>query len=164
MGTRSKLWTLNYEHWTLKVSHVCLQTSPPAPGERVITFSRTLMTTGAESLHMGLVVCSWILGSQTSESKVEDRPSFLYLNHVGHFNLDFKCSYAHLIILVNSGHQFIHCMVLLWVRYNVKLCCLFSCWFAKEANGANNKQRIAIFMTQSQRRTGTYGRGLGPHM
>ena len=36
-----------------------------------------------------------------------------------------------------------------------KLCCLFSGWFAKEANVANNKQPLANFMTQSQRRTGT---------
>ena len=37
---------------------------------------------------------------------------------------------------------------------NLKLCCLFSGWFAKEANVANNKQPLANFMTQSQRQTG----------
>ena len=31
-----------------------------------------------------------------------------------------------------------HCTVLLGVQYNMKLCCLFSSWFAKEANVANN--------------------------
>ena len=44
-----------------------------------------------------------------------------------------------------------HCTVLLCVQYNVKLCCLFSSWFAKEANVANNKQWLANFMTQSQK-------------
>ena len=78
---------------------------------------------------------------------------FLYLYHVGHFNLDFKCSY--ITLLLYSGHQLRHRMVLLCVQYNVKLCCLFSAWFAKEANVANNKQRLANFMPQSQRRTGT---------
>jgi hypothetical protein len=76
---------------------------------------------------------------------------FLYLYHVGHFN-----ALTHLItLLIYSGHQFIHCMVLLCVQYNVELCCLFSGWFAKEANVANNKQRLANFTQQSQRRTGT---------
>ena len=57
---------------------------------------------------------------------------------------------THLItLLLYSGHQFIHCMVMLCVQYNVKLCCLFSGWFAKEANVANNKQRLANFMTQA---------------
>ena len=52
---------------------------------------------------------------------------------VGHFIVD---------------HQWvIHCTVLLWVQYNVKLCCLFSCWFAKEANGANNKQQLQFHDT-----------------
>ena len=30
------------------------------------------------------------------------------------------------------------CTILLCVQYNVKLCRLFSSWFAKEANVANN--------------------------
>ena len=63
---------------------------------------------------------------------------------------------THLVtLLLYSGHQFMHCTVLLCMQYNVKLFCLFSGWFAKEANVANNKQRLANFMTQSQRRTGT---------
>ena len=37
----------------------------------------------------------------------------------------------------------LHCTVLLYVQYIVKLCCLFSRWFAKEANVANNKQWLA---------------------
>ena len=48
-----------------------------------------------------------------------------------------------------------HKLVWLYVQYNVKLCCLFSSWFAKEANVANNKQRLANDLTRSQRRTGT---------
>jgi hypothetical protein len=79
----------------------------------------------------------------------------LYLYHVGHFYVDFKCSYTLVILLLYSVHQFIHCMVLLCVKYNVKLCCFFSGWFAKEANVANNKQRLANFMPKSQRRTET---------
>ena len=45
-------------------------------------------------------------------------------------------------------HTWLHCYVipvtqlriavLLCVQHNVKLCCLFSSWFAKEANVANN--------------------------
>ena len=55
---------------------------------------------------------------------------------------------AHLItLLLYSGHQFIHCMILLCLQYNEKWWCLFSGWFAKEANVANNKQRLANFMT-----------------
>ena len=37
-------------------------------------------------------------------------------------------------LLLNSGHQFMHCTVLLCVQYNLKSCCLFSGWFAKDAN------------------------------
>ena len=58
-------------------------------------------------------------------------------------------------MLLYSGHQFIHYMVLLCMQYKVKLCCLFSGWFSKEANVASSKHRLADFMTQSQRRTGT---------
>ena len=32
----------------------------------------------------------------------------------------------------------------------IHLCCLFSGWFANEANVANNKQQLDNFMTQSQ--------------
>ena len=50
-------------------------------------------------------------------------------------------AFTHLItMLLYTGHQFMHCTVLLCVRYNVKLCCLFLSWFAKEANVAINSQ------------------------
>ena len=65
------------------------------------------------------------------------------------FNVNFKCSYT-LTLLLYSGHPFIHCMDFLCVQYNVKLVCLFSGWFDKEANIDNDKQ-LANFMTQSQR-------------
>jgi hypothetical protein len=58
-------------------------------------------------------------------------------------------------MLLYSGHQFIHDMVLLCVQYNVKSGRLFSGWCAKETNVVNNKQRLANFMIQSRRRTGT---------
>jgi hypothetical protein len=93
----------------------------------------------------------WWLSQQNGCAREE---IFLYLYNVGHFNVDFKSSYT----LDNIAHlfrsPFIHCMVLLCVQYNVKLCCLFSGWFAKEANVANNKQRLANCVPQSQRRTG----------
>ena len=55
---------------------------------------------------------------------------------------------THLItLLLYSGHQFMDRTVWLCVQYNVKLCCLVSGWFAKEANVANNKKRLANFMT-----------------
>ena len=45
---------------------------------------------------------------------------------------------THLItLLLYSGHQCMHCMVLLCVQYKVKLSSFLS-WFAKEANVANN--------------------------
>ena len=57
--------------------------------------------------------------------------------------------FTHLItLLMYSGHKFIFCMVLLCMQYNVKLCCLFSDWFAKEANVANNKVvKLIIYRT-----------------
>ena len=59
---------------------------------------------------------------------------------------------THLItLLLYSGHQFMYCTVLLCMQFNVMLCLLFSSWFAKEANVANNKQWLANFMTQSQK-------------
>ena len=36
-------------------------------------------------------------------------------------------------LLLYSGHQCMHCTALC-MQYNVKLCCLFSSWFAIEAN------------------------------
>ena len=58
---------------------------------------------------------------------------------------------THLItLLLYSGRQFMHCMILPCVQYNVKSCCLFLSRFAKDANVANNKQRLANFMTQSK--------------
>ena len=57
-----------------------------------------------------------------------------------------------MLILNALTHTLLHCysipvtnlyiavMVLRCMQYNVKLCCLFSGWFAKEANAANNKQ------------------------
>ena len=81
--------------------------------------------------------------------------SSLYLYHVGNFNVDFKCSYTldYTAILFRSPICALHGLAVLYVQYNVKLCCLFSSWFAKDANVANNKQRLANDMTQ--RRTGT---------
>ena len=35
-------------------------------------------------------------------------------------------------------------LVLLCVQYNVKLCCLFSSWFAKEDNGPNNNNDCVL--------------------
>ena len=49
---------------------------------------------------------------------------------------------THLITLL-LYYGLIHCMVLLCVQYNVKYCCLFSGWFANEANVATNKRRLA---------------------
>ena len=41
--------------------------------------------------------------------------------------------------VMGSGHQCLRCTcVLLCVQYNVELCCVFSRWFAKEANVAHN--------------------------
>ena len=57
----------------------------------------------------------------------------------------------HLItLLLYSGHQFMYCTVLLCIQYIVELSCLFSSWFAKEANVNNNKQQLANLMTQVQ--------------
>ena len=41
-------------------------------------------------------------------------------------------------LILYSGHQFLHCTVLLCVKYNLKLGCLFSSSFAIEANLAYN--------------------------
>jgi hypothetical protein len=71
----------------------------------------------------------------------------LYLNHVGHFNVTHTLDYF--ATLFRSPSNALHGLA------DAKLCYLFSGWFAKEANVANNKQRLANFMTQSQRGTGT---------
>ena len=131
------------------------------------------------------MMCSSILGRQTSESKVEvpaflrhfskARPLFVFIFRKSESRPRAFCSQQNgcareeifsfcicttfvilmsilnaltqlITLLLYSGHQFKHCMVLLCVQYNVKLCCLWSAWFAKEANVANNKQRLAYFM------------------
>ena len=43
----------------------------------------------------------------------------------------FKCSNTLDYIATLFRHQFMHCTVLLCIQYNIKLCCLFSGWFAK---------------------------------
>ena len=78
----------------------------------------------------------------------------LYLYHVGYLNVDLKCSYtlnyiatlflSPIYLLLGLTGRAIQCKVLLIMS-----------WFAKEANVADNKQRLANDMTQSQRRTGT---------
>ena len=55
----------------------------------------------------------------------------------------FLCIYFLMLLhtitlLLYSGHQCMHCTVLMCVQYNVKSCCPFLSWFAKEANVANN--------------------------
>ena len=47
----------------------------------------------------------------------------LYLCHVGSFSINFNCSFDYIAALIRS--QFLHCMVLLCVQYDVKLSCLF---------------------------------------
>ena len=60
---------------------------------------------------------------------------FLYLYHVGRFNVDFKCLFTLDYIARLFGHQWMHSTVLLCVQYNVKLYRLFF-KLSKEANVA----------------------------
>ena len=81
---------------------------------------------GARPLLVGPTRDSESIPSSVSQTARLDKQRWLrpnkqflsmYLCHVGRFNVDFKCIYA---LHYTSGHQFMHCTVLLCLQFNSK--------------------------------------------
>ena len=81
-------------------------------------------------------ILSSVRQTKTKMAAPVKRFIFFVFVPLGHFNVDLKYSYTldYIAALFRSPIYALHGLA---VQYNVKLCCLFLSWFAKEANVAN---------------------------